>query len=243
MSFAPRRISLALAAVALLVCRTASAQSAVYVTGAAFADIERFGSANAIGYSVSGDSLSLDSTAAGGGIRVGTFLHPKWSLELAIDDEATTKVKLHNQYSILAIYPPPRVRIPDTTASTRFFTVSTAIGFHPATRGRVKPGYFAGFTLIRATYKSDYFNTIVPLATAVSVSLGGDAPFPIPVPLPVRSTVKDTQNTSGAVLGFELALEMTKHLSVVPEIRALTFSSRGDGVFLIRPGVGARWSF
>src|SRR2546425_5378825 len=121
-------VSLAL----LLVARAAAAQSAVYVTATGFADIERFGSSNAVGYTLSGESLSLDATAAGGGVRVGTFLHPTWSLELAIDDEAATKVKLRNQYSVLSTY--ARVPIPDTTARTRFFTISTAIGFHPATR-------------------------------------------------------------------------------------------------------------
>jgi len=231
-------VSLAL----LLIARASAAQSAVYVTATGFADLERFGSSNAVGYTLSGESLSLDSTAAGGGVRIGTFLHPKWVLELAIDDEAATKVTLHNQYSILTIYPP--IPIPNTTARTRFFTVSTAIGFHPATSGRVKPAYFAGFALVRATYKSDYFNSILPLATSVSASLGNVAPFPIPTPLPVRLTaVTDTQNTRGAVLGFEVALEIAKHVSVVPEIRALTFSTRGDGVFLIRPGVGVRWGF
>src|SRR5437879_1109107 len=105
--------TLLLSLVFLLVARAAAAQSAVYVTATGFADIERFGSSNAVGYTLSGESLSLDATAAGGGIRIGTFLHPKWSLELAIDDEAATKVTLRNQYSILAIYPP--IPIPNTT--------------------------------------------------------------------------------------------------------------------------------
>jgi hypothetical protein len=226
----------------LLFSRAASAQSPVYVTATAFADIQRFGSSNSIGYYLNGEDLSLDSTTAGGGIRVGTFLHPKWSLELAIDGEAASRKTLRNPYSILAIYPP--IRIPDTTTRTKFFTVSTAIGFHPATRGRVKPAYFAGFALVRATHKSDYFDYIVPLATSAAASIGSVAPFPIPIPTVVRPTgIVDTQNTSGAVLGFELGIDLTRHFSVVPEIRALTFSTRGDGVFLIRPGVGARWSF
>src|SRR5438132_7683244 len=113
MTRSPARIVLVSIAL-LLMARAAAAQSPVYVTATGFADIERFGSSNAVGYTLSGENPSLDATAAGGGVRVGTFLHPKWTLELAIDDEAATKVTLRNQYSILAIYTP--IPIPTTTS-------------------------------------------------------------------------------------------------------------------------------
>jgi hypothetical protein len=152
--------------------------------------------------------------------------------------------RLATTYQIAtAIYPPVPVPQPtDTTTRTRFLTVSTAIGFHPSPRGRVRPAYFAGFSLVRASYKSSYFNYIVPLGSTIAVPPTG-MPVPTYYPPPPRTTVKQTTNTSAAVLGFEAAIGLGQHLAVVPEIRALTLSFQGDGVFLIRPGVGVRWSF
>ena len=43
--------------------------------------------------------------------------------------------------------------------------------------------------------------------------------------------------------GFDAAIGVTKGIAIVPELRAMAFSSPGPGVFLIRPGAGVRWSF
>ena len=221
--------------------RTVLAQSSVYVTGAAYADIKRFGSSGGlIYYYPYGDDRSLDGTAAGGGIRVGTYLHPKWTLELSIDAEGATKLTVPNPYPVIAIYPP--IRLPDLNASSQFLTVSTTIGFHPASTKAIKLGYFAGFSFVRSKYKSE-LDAILPLiASATAAAI--DLPAPIPTQLLARPTpITQITNSSGAVLGLEAAIDLSRHLSIVPEIRALTFSLRGDGVFLIRPGVGVRWSF
>jgi hypothetical protein len=228
----------------LIVCsaRTGFAQSSAYVTGMAYADVKRFGSSGGLVYYYPYvDNYSLDGTAAGGGLRVGTFLHPKWTLELSVDAEGSTKLSVPNPYGpVIATF--PSIRFPDLKASSQFLTVSTTIGFHPAAHGRLKLGYFAGFSFVRSKYRSD-LDTILPLAaTAIAASSG--APVPIPTQLLVRPTaVTQITNTSGAVLGLETAIDLTKRLALVPEVRALTFSLRGDGVFLIRPGVGVRWSF
>ncbi len=55
------------------------------------------------------------------------------------------------------------------------------------------------------------------------------------------------RNAAGAllvlVLGVEVAIDVVRHIAVVPELRAMTFSSvaSGPGTFLIGPGVGVRW--
>ncbi len=227
----------------LLSCaRSGLAQSSAYVTATGYVDIKRFGtSGGVIYYYPYGNNYSLDGTAAGGGLRIGTFLHPKWTLELSVDGEGSTKLSVPNPYgAVIAIYPP--IRFPDLNASSQFLTVSTTIGFHPAPHGTLKLGYFAGFSLVRSKYRSD-LDTILPLAATVLAS-PSTAPVPIPTELLVRPTpVTQITNTSGAVLGLEAAIALTKRLAIVPEVRALTFSLRGDGVFLIRPGFGIRWSF
>jgi hypothetical protein len=232
-----------LCSVLLLSCaRTVTAQSPAYITGTAYADIKRFGSSGGVIYYYPyNNDYSLDGPAAGGGLRVGTFLHPKWSLELSIDDEGATHISVPNPYGpVIAIFPP--IRLPDLKASSQFLTVSTTIGFHPSSSGALKLGYFAGFSFVRSKYKSD-LDAILPLL-ATATAAGSALPPPIPTQLLVRPTpVTQISNSSGAVLGLEAAIDLTRRLAIVPEVRALTFSIRGDGVFLIRPGVGVRWSF
>jgi hypothetical protein len=233
--------------VLLLHVVAASAQPAVYITGSAFADIKRFGSTQQAPYFGDDDEFSLDGTGAGGGLRIGTFLAPRWSLELSVDAGARTEGRLPNPYVyILAIFPPPPFADLELKAHTRFLAVNTIIGFHPAARGRVQLGYLVGFSFIRGTYLSDYvdFGAPVPLFTVRSI-LTSPITDLLPFPRPAVATLNQKQNTGGAILGFEAAVSLTDHIAVVPEIRALTFSTinRGPGVFLIRPGVGVRWNF
>ena len=180
-------------------------------------------------------------------MRIGTFIHPKWTLELGIEDAGATKKTIANPYTILAAASPstfPAFPIPQTTVTTKFLTVTTTVGFHPRTSGRVRPAYFAGVALVHATYKSDYFTRILPLASTL-VSAGTSLPITLPPPttILVPTGTTDTQNRSGFALGAETAIDLGRQVSLVPEIRVLTFSVRGDGVFLIRPGVGVRWGF
>jgi hypothetical protein len=59
------------------------------------------------------------------------------------------------------------------------------------------------------------------------------------------STLTQKHNAGGLLLGFEAAVALTSRLSLVPEVRALTFSTvnNGPAVFLIRPGIAVRWNF
>jgi hypothetical protein len=242
------RLSLGAAALLLVSSRSAFAQSSVFVTGAGFAEVKRFDSSNGLNYYANdGESFSLDGTAAGGGLRIGTFLNSRWSLELAGDVGGRTTSDLPDPYRLLAGALP--VRIPRMRASTQFVTVNTTIGFHPAARGRVHVGYFAGVSFVRATYKSDYpsYGVPIPLFSGGEAATGATLPFSVIYPPTTFNVVTYTQkdNATGVILGFEAAINLTKHLAAVPEFRFLTFSTpqAGPGAFLIRPGVGIRWSF
>jgi hypothetical protein len=209
--------------------RVASAQSAGYVGVTGFADIRQFGSSTSGFYGSTGD-FALDSTGVGGGVRIATFLHSRWSLELGVDLASRETVDVDDPVVIL-IYPPPPRR--DLQASSSFVNASTMVGFHPPAMGRVRLGYRAGFSFVRATYKSNY-----------------GYPYPAPLSTPARAKVVPpattfTQNTGALTLGFDAAIDLTSRFSIVPEIRALVFETPNDGsgVFLIRPGVGVRWKF
>jgi hypothetical protein len=243
------RLILGAAALLLLSSRNGSAQSSAFVTGAGFAEVKRFDSSNGLNYyGYNGQTFSLDGTAAGGGLRIGTFLTPRWSLELAGDVGGRTKSDLPDLSRVLAAQALP-VRFPQMKASTQFVTVSTTIGFHPAAGGRVRVGYFAGVSFVRATYKSDYpsYGYPVPLFSTGDVANGAPVPVALVYPPPNFNLVTSTQkdNATGVILGFEAAVNLTKHLAAVPEFRFLTFSTpqAGPGAFLIRPGVAIRWGF
>jgi hypothetical protein len=231
----------------LILARAAAAQDTGYVNAGGFADMKRFGSTNGpYHYSTPDQKLSLDGTGAGGSVRVGTFLIRQLSLELSIDVGSSTKGDLPNPYRLLAFPQPVPTR--QLKARTAFAAVSTVVGFHPESHGRVRLGYLGGLSFVRGTYKSDYpnYGVPVPLLTVGSPISAGSVPVPIAFPPIVTiATLTQRDNKLGVVLGFEAAMDMTKHLAVVPDIRALTFSAPNAGprVFLIRPGVSVRWSF
>jgi hypothetical protein len=238
----------------IVLASSAAAQSPVYVTGGAFSDIRQFGSTNDTYY---GDALdfSLDATGAGGGLRIGTFLHPRWSVELGLDVGTSTTVDAPDPYVILAIYAPFPLPYPDLKTSTSFLTVSTVVGFHPPPHGRVRLGYRGGFGFVRGTYKSDYpdYGVLAAFSRTTSTTLPTSPPVtrfdPLPTIFPAPrfqvSTLTQNHLAGAVILGFEAAIDITSHLAIVPEIRALAFSTpnNGPGVFLVRPGVGVRWGF
>jgi hypothetical protein len=239
-----------------LVATTASAQSRFYVGGTAVADVRRFDSIEIdprvlAGLAGIGDVSSRDGTAAGGGLRVGTFLHPLWSLELAVDAGGRTTNKFRNPIEIL----PARsstLRLPELSTSTSFLTVSTVIGFHPQKTGRFQLGYLGGLALVRGTYKSTFPNfSYIPLELAFmsgpssfasAVAGFGSLTQPVPI-ITGGQTISRTNNSVGGVLGLEASVDVMSRLSFVPGLRTIVFSDQGQSVFLIRPEVGVRWTF
>ena len=231
-----------------LTAATASAQSRFYVGGTAIADIKRFDSIELDPRILAslGD-ISRNGTAAGGGVRVGTFLHPRWSLELAVDASGKTTTSFQNPVELL----PSRsstLRLPELSSSSSFLTVSTVVGFHPEKMGRVRLGYFGGMALVRGTYESTLpqfsISSIpfqIPGISSLS-SIPGLARLALP-PTTMGGTLRRTDNSVGGVLGLEAAIDLSDHLALVPGVRAVVFSSWGQSIFLTRPEAGVRWSF
>ncbi|HKY21179.1 MAG TPA: hypothetical protein VJM31_08175 [Vicinamibacterales bacterium] len=223
--------------------QTAAAQTGTFLTGAGFVEIKQFES---VGYDPQQLALGLDvdvasgnATGAGAGIRIGTFLDPRWSLELAVDAGSTTKKVFPHPFGFSPRF---ALRVPDVSASTRFLSISTVVGFHPQKVGRLRLGYLGGFSLIRGTHESELPDfSILSGFTFTSITDQFVEIFPrLPT---TTTTIRRIDNSPGALLGLEAAIDVTNKLAAVPEIRVLAFSSGGRSLFLIRPGVGVRWSF
>ena len=237
---------------ATLIAASASAQSRFYVGGTAIADIRRFDTLELDPRVLAslGDT-SRDGTAAGGGLRVGTFLHPNWSLELAVDAANRTTTALGNPIEILSIRS-STLRVPEISNSTKYLTVSTVVGFHPQKMGRFRLGYLGGLAMVRGTYESIIPNfSYIPLELAF---MSGPVSYASllssiglqtqPTPIATGSqTLRRIDNSVGGVLGFETGIDMTERLAIVPGVRAIIFSNQGQSIFLTRPEVGVRWSF
>ena len=222
----------------------AFAQTAGYVGGTVFADIRQFGGTTTLTPLVI-DDASRDATGFGGSARVGTWLHPRWTLEVSAEFSSRTSTTVNGP--VIAIYPPvPPLAL---TSRTSFTSVTPMVGFHSAAGRRVRLGYLAGFSFVRATYRTEYPSFAIPTPFSGGVSFT----FPEPIGLTTRPSsqastavsLTNRRNSGALTLGVEAAIDLTPGISVVPELRASTFStgSAGTGVFLIRPGVGARWKF
>lgn len=232
----------------------ASAQppaSSVYVAGALFGDIREFGDVNQEGSFGLGDLGSRDAAGIGGSFRVGTWLHPRWTLELGLDIATRTTIERESDV-VIAIYPPP----PPISfkASSDFTTVSTMVGFHQPVSGRIQMGYLGGFAFVRSTSTLDMRVPGFPRVLAATGTL-----YAIPNASNVASlafsgssssgnldlqapAISQTTNSGALILGVEAAISLTQRLAIVPELRALVITRPSDA-FLIRPAVGARWNF
>jgi hypothetical protein len=216
----------------LVSASTAEAQTSVYIAGAAFADIRQFGSTSS--QAPFGGDFSRDAIGAGGGVRVGTWVHPRWTLE--VGGEVATRTTATFTGPVIAIFPPPRGL--NLRSSTSFVNVSTMVGFHSPAGRRVRMGYRAGFSFVRGTHKTELPFDALPFFTFEDL-LGSITTVPRSSLTLPSGALASKQNSGALTLGIEAAIDLTPKIAVVPELRASTLS----GIFLIRPGVGARWSF
>jgi hypothetical protein len=247
---------LSLIALAVVLIAASSAHAQVFASGAAFGDIKRF----------SGDpsNSTLDGTAFGGGARVGMFVAPRWSVEVGIDIGAkTTKTR---SLSIPRLTPPisadlaalgltssfpigilPPVFSFQSRYTNRLVATSVMLGFRPATTGRVHPEFLGGLTFVHFARTVDTSGP-TPLDSRVVWTGATTSLSPVSyivAPAPVVRPQKVVDNVPAAAVGFNLALDLTRHLALVPEVRAHAFSlnSGGPSAFVLRPGLALRWIF
>jgi hypothetical protein len=218
----------------------AYAQPGVYVAGSVFADMRRGSGVT------SPDSTTLDTTTAGGGVRLGGFLAARWSLELGVDagaaTDATTSLSpesLGSPVDFLSVTgpsdflstPPSIVAITlDRHVRTRVTATSVLLGYHPPARGRLQAGFKGGLGFVR---------TDTTLTSTLGFRITDPRLAPI-VLLPAATTTTTSLNLNmAATAAAELAIVLSAHAAIVPEVRAFGFANQ----IILRPGAAVRWSF
>src|SRR4051794_29471805 len=215
----------------------ARAQSPVYVGGDVFVDVQRASGQTAP------TRTSLDATVAGGGVRVGAFLASRWTLELGVDATAATDTDVTVRsdsvasatgasLSFSSVVPigisapliPPIFLTLDQRVRTRVTATTVLVGYHPPARGRLKAGFKGGMSFVRSS------STLVA-TTTYTISDPRFAPSLI-LPAPSSTTVSSVAFGTAATAAAELAVALTSHASLVPEVRVLGFGGR----LFVRPG-------
>jgi len=118
-----------------------------------------------------------------------------------------------------------RLLVPPVTSfqsrtRTRIAATSALVGFRPVSRPRVQVTVLGGVSFLHVRTQVDS----IPSGLVVDPHTQID-------------------NVAVPTIGAEVPIMLFRHLSVVPGLRAHTFTlSDGTGGFAIRPGVGIRWS-
>lgn len=188
------------------------ARRGTYVGASLIGDIKRF----------SGDVTEtvLDGQASGGGVVIGTALHPRWDLQLGVDvprfTAASRDRKVTFQRKVITL---------QSITENRTVSVATLLRFRGARLGRVEIGYLGGLSFVRLERD---FHTEAPPNTPSSL-----------IPRPAASVAY----AAGPTLGIDARLDLASHLSVVPALHATAFSASDMSGVLLRPGVSLRWTF
>jgi hypothetical protein len=219
------------------------AQSTVYVGGDVFLDVQRGSGAT------SPRETRVDTNVGGGGVRVGTFLANRWSLEIGVDGSAAAEATLSltpeasvgpasTASGVIAFVDGPSIQVPSLVVvsfeeriRTRVTTTAMLLGYHPPPRGRLTAGFKGGVSFVRR-------NSTVTSTTTYTLTDPRLAPL-ITLPRPSSTTSSGVTFSTAATLSAELGVALTRHIAVVPEARAFGF----DGTIFLRPAVQARWLF
>lgn len=223
------RLSATLPALAfLLLACTAWAQPAsgtVFISGAAFAAIEKAPEAKGIGITA-GDA---SGTVAGGALGIGVYLTPRvsarfeWSLTDALKESQHLGISPLAATSAAGLVFPGTTIVDQTYESRRSTAAGFALlGFHVAA-GRASVEVLGGLGLVHQDMTTSYDVRILPA-------------FGLPVP---RTDYTASSYAAAAVVGADLAVGLTEHASIVPHVRAYALS----GGLSLRPGLALRWTF
>jgi hypothetical protein len=210
------RIPCAMLAVICVAAPAAAQRSegTVFVTGGAFAGIER--AAHTTSSGISDPALIPSGTAPGALLGVGTFVTPAWSVQFELALAGTI-----NQTKSFTIADLPQALTRRTSTDMRSTSGAALVGFHTRAHGGVALAYLAGIAFVRER-------------RAYQQVFTGGAPERIE-----SSETEAVLYGATAAVGMDADISVSRHLAIVPQVRAQT-SARG---LSIRPGVSARWSF
>lgn len=210
-----------------LVSFAQSSSGTVFISGGAFAAIER--SPTSSGYGVPESDAS--GTVAGGGLGVGIHLTEKVSarMEWSLTDSLRQRQDFYG-YPLLtpeliaALSSPGSLGalvVPGAPETKRTTAAGFALlGYHVAA-GRASIELVGGLGLLNTDVETSY-----------DVRIAAE-----------RLTVPAAYSTSTyhavAVVGADVAVRLTDHAAVVPQVRAYALG----GGLSIRPGLSLRWTF
>ena len=183
-----------------------------YVTAGTFVGIKRF----------SGDptAATLDGTATGGTIAVGTSIGSRWDLQVGLDLTGFSRTLRPRDVTF------QRQTITLTSvAENQVLSVATLLRFRSAPHGRVRLGYLGGLSFVRLHRR---FHTDAPDGTPAGL-----------IPRPDERV----DFSAAPTVGLDARIAVTEHLSVIPGIHTCVFRFTDESGLLVRPRVGVRWAF
>jgi hypothetical protein len=227
------------AVASLLLAGGAWAQS-VYIGGAIGAEVVRTSSTKSGGTTYD----SGNGEALGGAIRVGTFLTPRFGVELEhfrpgeIESDAGGPIYLAENPALAYSFTdglfsdltfPSRPSILSQTMRVRTSTTSALLTARQSVGRRVDLVYLGGVGFSRVVREIDY-------------GFGG---FILPVAPTIQRSyfTRTTQYAAGPVVGVEMRADMTEHAQVVAGLRMHTLGPSAVDGWMIRPSVGLAWKF
>ena len=115
---------------------------------------------------------------------------------------------------------------------------SVLLAYHTPAAKRLRAGFAGGLTFMHtATTLVETVRYVA--ADGTTIPPPGTTVIPVRVPAPFTTEIDSVANQLAATVGAEVAVALSRHASVVPEIRVHGLEAR----FVIRPGVGVRWQW
>jgi hypothetical protein len=220
----------------------ASAQS-TYVGASVVGDVLRTTHSE----SILGRDVPSGGESVGFALRVGTPIGSRWGVELEfthpgeIETEfpgpiplttridsvvSTTTVATTSAPIVYTVLPPfPQPAAYRLTSSQRHSTLSATAWVNQDVSRRVSLVYLAGMGFYRATSESEFRFDVLP----------GNITAPIVIP----SLTKTVGYGVSPLAGFEVRVQLTDHVNIVPGVRLHGLESG----WLTRPAVGLEWEF
>ena len=227
-------LALALGAPSLALAQPSS--GTVFISGGAFAAIEQAPTTSGFGV----PDADASGTVAGGALGIGVHLTEKvsarfeWSLTDTLTRRQDGYAYPYVNPELLAAFSVPSLtigRLDDAGLSLVPFTPETKrstqagfalLGYHVAA-GRASIELLGGLGLLNTDVETSY-----------DVRIARGSTFPAPA-----SGYKTSNYHAVAVVGADVAVTLTEHAAVVPQVRAYAL----NGALSLRPGLSLRWTF
>ena len=221
-----------------VLCLTAPAfAQSTYVGGSLVGEIARFGGVDIDDDNDARIASSLvdsrrDGESIGFDLRVGRALGERWGVELALVRGGGIENRQDRRLS--SVLPPTGIIIPpgfplpvdfgfELVSEQHYTTIDTVGWLRQDIGGRAHLNFLGGVSFIRSESEQ-----------SVSIT---DSRLAIYLPYPPQLEV--TQYGVGPVVGAETIIDLGEHAAITAGARI----HGGVGGWLIRPAVGARWSF